>query len=224
MASHGIYLRDSANLTCNKLAKLPYATKLILLNQDTISMEITIQETKYFEIKGRMQKVKVISQIDSLNNLEGYVFDGYLTKFPVPDLSYKGTKENNYLSADLNYFKMYFEEYEKYDVEKLPNCKDCVSKWKRKYGKNIIYGYDETGADTPKHKIEISKFSIREAYFFSLVLFFNENNEYNEGDIVIFNKKNNSFKIEPLSGVGCYYSVFKDDTNKIVIEYECWSC
>ncbi len=225
MASHGIYLRDRANLTCNKLAKLPYATKLICLNQDTISDELTVQETKYFEIKGRMQKVKVISQIDSLNDLEGYVFDGYLTKFPVPVLNYRGTKENDYLSSELNYLKGNFKESEKYAIERHKENEDWIIKWKKRYGENITYEYNEsTTVDVPIHKIIIPNLSIREAYFFSLVLFFSENNEYNEGDILIFDKNNNSFIIEPLSGVGCYYSIFKNNTNELVIEYECWAC
>ncbi|WP_338760057.1 hypothetical protein WAF17_12870 [Bernardetia sp. ABR2-2B] len=225
MASHGIFLRDSANLTSKKLAKLPYATKLIFLNQDTISEELIIQETKYFEIKGRMQKVKVISQIDSLNDLEGYVFDGYLTKFPVPELDYKGTVENNYLSADLNYLKSNFKESEKYDIEKREDNEDWIIKWKKRYEENIIYEYNEsTPVEVPVHKITIPNLSIREAYFFSVVLFFIENNEYNEGNAIVFDENNSSFKIEPNLEAGCFYSIYQSNNNEIIIEYECWGC
>ena len=214
MASHGIYLRDSANLSCNKLAKLPYATKLIFLNQDTISDEITIKETKYFEIKGRMQKVKVISQIDSLNNLEGYVFDGYLTKFPVPVLDYRGTQENDYLSGDLHYFQTNFEANKKYNIKSYSDdCpEECICGFEQKFGSTIEYKESTCSESGKSAFFKFNGLTIREAYFFSYILFVGETEvtetyEY-EGDVILFDKKLNQIRIEPKGqGAGCYYTI-----------------
>ncbi|WP_375558675.1 hypothetical protein ACE193_13070 [Bernardetia sp. OM2101] len=228
MASHGIYLRDSANLTSNKLAKLPYATKLILLNQDTISMEITVQETKYFEIKGRMQKVKVISQIDSLNNLEGYVFDGYLTKFPVPVLNYEIKREKNdeFVYADLNYLRSNFESTKKQKVKKfnLFEKRKTFCAWEQNFDKDIRYEYSictESGQDI---EIQFANLTLREAYFFSLILYYPKEIMNQEYYIFIFDKEKNQITIEPKDGgAGCFYKITQKEKD-ILIKYECWGC
>lgn len=227
MASHGIYLREEANLTSNKLAKLPYATKLVFLNQDAISEEITIQETKYFEIKGKMQKVKVISSIDSLNNLEGYVFDGYLTKFPVPVLNYKGTEENDYLRSDFNYFKTNFEEGKKkvtarYEPDCTENC-DCA--FEQKFGTVIEYKQNSCGEGGTTGSFKFNGLTIREAYFIAYVLFVSEaeiTEEYEyEGDVILYDKKTNQIRIEPKGqGAGCYYTIAQKE-GFVVFDFWC---
>ena len=228
MASHGIYLRDSANLTSKKLAKLPYATKLIFLNQDIVSEELTIQETRYFEIKGRMQKVKVISLIDSLNNLEGYVFDGYLTKFPVPDLNYEIKREANdeFVYADLNYLRTNFTSEKKQKVKKfnLFENKKTFCAWEQRFDKGIRYEYStctESGQDI---EMQFTNLTLREAYFFSLVLYYPREIMNQEYYILIFDKEKNQITIEPKEeGAGCFYKITQDKNN-ILIKYECWGC
>ncbi len=227
MASHGIFLRDSANLTSKKLTKLPYATKLILLNQDIVSEELTIQETKYFEIKGRMQKVKVVSQIDSLNNLEGYVFDGYLTKFPMPVLNYKGTTENDYLSADLNYFQTNFKVNKKYNIKKYrDDCsEECICGFEQKFGSVIEYQTSTCEEIGTIASFKFNGLTIREAYFIGYILFFQEatnNEEYEyEGDVILFDKKLNQIRIEPKDqGAGCYYKMTKKN-GFVLFEFDC---
>ena len=238
MASHGIYLRDSANLTSKKLAELPYATKIVFLNQDTISTEITIQETKYFEIKGRMQKVKVISLIDSLNNLEGYVFDGYLTKFPLPKLNYQ-SKEDNYVPADLYYFESNFGVSEKI-IKKCPiDSMDivfgnkiqepCQHTLEQKFGDVIMYKSicEESGGS---NSFTFKGLMLREAYFIFYILYFEEarnetdENGYNygyEGDIIIYEKDKKQIRIEPKGGgAGCYYEI-KQKENAVFVSSYC---
>lgn len=240
MASHGIYLRDSANLTSKKLAKLPYATRLILLNQDIISTEITVQETKYFEIKGRMQKVKVISMIDSLNNLEGYVFDGYLTKFPVPVLNYQ-SQEDNYVPADLYYFKNSFGVSEKI-IKKCPidsmgsalgeKIQDpCQQTFEEKFGAVVKYKSqcEESGGS---NSFTFKGLSLREAYFIFYVLYFNEASQETteneagtyyygyQGDVIIYEKDKKQIRIEPKDGgAGCYYEIKQKENDIFVSSY-----
>ena len=230
MASHGIYLRNSANLTSKKLAKLPYATKLISLNQDTISKELTIQETKYFEIKGRMQKVKVVSQIDSLNDLEGYVFDGYLTKFPVPKLYFNSNNEEEYVFADLYYLKSNFQEHEKYEVKRIDyyDCeRDCICSFKQKFGNQQEIEYETYSckeAGGTSWKIAIPNLSIKEAYFFAVVLYYNDYNKEanNFPHSLNFDKDKNSLHIYPSdSGAGCYIDISKNDNNTLTISGYC---
>lgn len=219
MASHGIYLRDNASLNSKKLAKLPYATKLILLNQDTTSEQLTVKETKYFEIKGRIQKVRVVSQIDSLNNLEGYVFDGYLTKFPVPDLYYEPTQENDYLRPDLNYFKNSFGEQEKYNIKNYSeDCpEDCICAFEQKFGNIIEYKESRCSESGTSGSFKFNGLTLREAYFISYILYFEEaeiteDYEY-EGDIILFDKKLNQIRIEPKGqGAGCYYTISQKES------------
>ncbi|WP_338793662.1 hypothetical protein [Bernardetia sp. MNP-M8] len=227
MASHGIYLRDSANLTCNKLAKLPYATKIVLLNQDTISDELTVQETKYFEIKGRMQKVKVISQIDSLNNLEGYVFDGYLTKFPVPVLDYRGTQENDYLSSDLYYLQSNFKNHDRYEIKRQKydgeDEYDCAFQQKFGSKKDIQYKQNSCGEGGMDWDMMIPNLSLREAYFFAIVLYYQE--YYDENTIphtITFDKKTKIISIEPSDqGAGCYISIIENKNKILTISGYC---
>lgn len=214
MASHGMFLREDTNLTSKKIAKLPYATKLIFLKQDIISEELTIQETKYFEIKGRMQKVKVISQIDSLNNLEGYVFDGYLTKFPVPVLNYDGMQGEQYVSSNFYYFKTNFKEGKKKVTKKYnQGCEeDCDCAFEQKFGSVIEYNESSCSESGTNGSFKFNGLTIREAYFISYVLFYQEttnkeNYEY-EGDVILYDKKINQIRIEPKGqGAGCYYTI-----------------
>ena len=240
MASRGMFLRDSANLTCNKLAKLPYATKLVFLNQDTISEKLTIQETEHFEIKGRMQKVKVISLIDSLNNLEGYVFDGYLTKFPIPELNYQA-KGDNYVPADLYYFESSFGVSEKI-IKKCPLDsfsiafgeeiqEPCQQTFEKKFGNVVKYESkcEESGSSD---SFTFQGLTLREAYFIFYVLYFskasqetteNEAGTYYygyQGDVIIYEKDKKQIRIEPKEGgAGGYYEIKQKENDIFVSSY-----
>ncbi len=227
MASHGIYLRDRANLTCNKLAKLPYATKLICLNQDTISDELTVQETKYFEIKGRMQKVKVISQIDSLNDLEGYVFDGYLTKFPVPVLDYKSPVTGEHIPADLNYLQTNFETHKRFETKKENSERkyDCAFKQKFGKSKDINYKYDACATCYVSWEVSIPNLSIIEAYFFAVVLYYDDYNEESNPiqHILRFDRDKQTINIYPSDQnmMGCSIEISQNEKNILMISASC---
>ena len=233
LAPKGIWLRNNASLESEKLVKLPYATKLILLEEDITTEEITIQETKYFEIKGRMRKVKVSSQDKVIHNLEGYVFEGYLTKFPVPELNYKPT-EDNYISADLYYFENSFGTSEKI-IKKCPIYSEgeppCQHTFEQKFGNVIVYKStcEESGGS---ESFTFKGLSLREAYFIFYVLYFDEaveettENEAGtyyygyEGDVILYEKDKNQVRIEPKDGgAGCYYEIKQKENDILVSSY-----
>lgn len=241
MAPSGMFLRDSSHLTSKRLAKLPYATKLIFLHQDTISEEISVQETEHFEIKGRMQKVKVISQIDSLNNLEGYIFDGYLTKFPVPKLNYQ-YKDDNYVPADLYYFESSFGVTEKTIKKCLLDSfsialgekiqEPCQQTFEKKFG-NVVEYQSKCEEFGSSDSFTFKGLSLREAYFIFYVLYFNEASQETteneagtyyygyQGDVIIYEKDKKQIRIEPKEGgAGCYYEIQQKE-NDIFVSSEC---
>lgn len=229
LAPKDVWLRSEAILQSDKLVKLPYATKLILLENDSISETITVQETKYFEIEGKMQKVRVMSKDKNINNLEGYVFDGYLTRFPVPNLEYETQRneQDEFVYADLNYFRKNFTNGKKQKVKKFNvfEGKETWCGWEQNFGEDINYEYSNCTESGQDIEIKFQGLSMREAYFFAIVLYYpKEDVEVWHDYIILFNKEDHQIIIKPKDGgAGCFYTITQRETT-INIKYECWGC
>jgi 3D (Asp-Asp-Asp) domain-containing protein len=88
----GLKLRESANTTSKSITTLPLGTKVIVLN------------TFQFEKKQTVEDISGNWILVSFNNLEGYVFDGFLSQLPVPKKREKAVydvDDRHYFSLDV---------------------------------------------------------------------------------------------------------------------------
>ena len=83
-APNGLVIRDSPNLNSNRIGKLDYGTRVMIIDKTNITLEIK-DEGKI--ITGKWTKVK-----DLINNQIGYVFSGFLTNEALD----KETESNGY--------------------------------------------------------------------------------------------------------------------------------
>ncbi|MBT8262650.1 MAG: SH3 domain-containing protein [Bacteroidia bacterium] len=73
-ASSGLSLREFGNLQSNKLAKMPYGTKVkVIKAEDNVTMTVS-------GIKGGMDEIE-------FNHKKGFAFNGYLSKYFPPELN-----------------------------------------------------------------------------------------------------------------------------------------
>lgn len=76
-ASSGLNLRDAVGLEANKLGTVPYGAAVVMLQAPRDGTTFEVEELPGFTISGLWIKVRYQGQ-------EGYVFDGYLTRLPMP--------------------------------------------------------------------------------------------------------------------------------------------
>ncbi len=94
-ASTGLSLREHANLQSEKLAVMPYGTRIkVITSEENPTMEIG-------GIKGGMDKIE-------FNHKKGYAFNGYLSKFFPPE---KGISTKGYADElKMNFPKVVYTE------------------------------------------------------------------------------------------------------------------
>lgn len=77
-APSGLVLRAAPDTTGEKIATLAYGEEVTVIKDDQPKKTTVVEEFPGFKIQGYWAKVKAKS------GQEGYVFDGYLSKYPVP--------------------------------------------------------------------------------------------------------------------------------------------
>jgi len=78
-AYHGLNLRKTASVKGARIVTIPYGERMVIL--DSVKVKAySIEEFPGFSIQGHWSKVKY-------GNIEGWVFDGYLSKYPAINLA-----------------------------------------------------------------------------------------------------------------------------------------
>lgn len=79
-AGNGLVLRQTAAPTGQKIATLPFGSVVTVLAERLRQVPMSVTEFQGFAIKGYWVKVR------TRNGKEGFVFDGYLSQYPLPGL------------------------------------------------------------------------------------------------------------------------------------------
>ena len=116
-AFHGLSLRVGASVGSAKLVTLPYGAKIVVLDSVRVK-SFSVNEYPGFTLKGHWSKVRFGIQ-------EGFVFDGYLSHFPV------FRKETNTTERFFEDFAAYatrefgLAKKQKLELETDKVCRDC---------------------------------------------------------------------------------------------------
>jgi hypothetical protein len=182
MAKSGLFLRAKADVKSTSLKKIAYGEKIVLLPDSIISGEFKIEEIKDFFITGRMIKV-------NYNGIVGYVFSGFLTKFPMP-----ASNKTEARLHDLYYLQSSFSSIGKYDIERYNECKgddeDCLCASREKFEGGIEHYFNSCSEKGVGVNITIPKMTIVEAYFMAKSLYLSD--YY----IIFYDKSKNEFTID----------------------------
>ena len=208
-AASGLNMRDKPDAKGQKLATIPYGAKVLVQTNIGVKVPFEIEEFKGFTVKGYWLLVKY-------GNTEGFVFDGFLSRLPIPKNT-KSTKPDE-PSGIADYLKTLKKVGKVYDIEKckeLDFLKDtCVYKQRYEYGivlKDIIYPEVGGGFD-----LTIPNISLYEGYFLIKFYYFDEGN-----DKCIYDAKKKTVGILPQDeGVGCHSDIYIKN-NVLIIENYC---
>ena len=221
MAPSGLKMRVTPN--GKKLLTIPYNAKVERLDKESYGT-LTVEEIKGFNISGDWVKVKYDGQI-------GYVFDGYLTQFLLPEkgINSKGFDVKKYHFSAYNYYlKNTFEKKsKKYDLVKPDNEEDCmfsqfencVCGYTQDFSSNITYRYWSCGeAKGLEENLKIEGITLAKAYFVAKVIDSNSATEsYYNGkrqtiiETITYDTSKKIIEIEP-PGAGCYTTIKQTDT------------
>lgn len=124
MALSGLKMRSEPSLTAKKILTIPYNESVTVL--ETGFGKLSVQELENFHIKGEWVKV-------SYDGKEGYVFNGYLTQFPLPDKEYPHYYYERVLklSKDKHNIK-YYEGCEPRETDEEEN-RNCICSYQENY-------------------------------------------------------------------------------------------
>lgn len=174
-AKNGLNIRSKASLDGEKVRLIPFGNK------------VTIIDTKNFELRDTFERVPGNWVEISYLGINGFVFDGYLSKLTIPKLSQKP----QYLISNLtSYIKGNYKK--KFEVSTHEPCNDPDGKecnhgqFITTYGKNIVH------AVTYSWESETNDFHFRHTRFSEvinlLLLFVDEQNPLFQ----TLNKRNNT--------------------------------
>lgn len=108
-APNGLVIRDAPSLNSNKIGKLSYSSRVLIIDRTGVKLEIN-DEGKL--VSGEWNEVK-----DLTNNLAGFVFNGFLTKKALD----KGSESNGYYITKIDSKEiMKYEENIANSVEQEP--------------------------------------------------------------------------------------------------------
>lgn len=223
MALNGLRMRATPELKGETVLTIPYNAAVKRIDNVDYG-NLKIEEIKDFKIKGNWIKIKYDEQI-------GYVFDGFLTKFPLPNNDKDGV-------LDYEKYKSSFEYYlrtkigaasEIYDIRKYSGCEvakdfDCICYFKQDFGKAVVFSSEtcnETGVD---YLMIINDISLAEAYFIIKVMDLNgansTDNKNEQFETVTYDNTEKTINIE-VDEAGCYTTIKKVANNKIEIQIYC---
>jgi hypothetical protein len=203
-ASSGLNMRDKPDAKATKITSIPFGTKVIVQPNIGIKIPFEVEEFKGFTVKGYWLLVKY-------GTTEGWIFDGFLSRLPMP------TKKKEY--GDINEYLAELKKVGgKSQIKKCeePDWKNDTCEFTQKYELGIIYTditHPEVGGS---FLLRIPDGSIFEAY--ALIKFYYYDAE---SDKIEFDSKTKSVKILPKDeGVGCHAHI-KKEGNYIVIDNYC---
>ena len=222
MALSGLRMRATPELKGKTILTIPYDGIVEQVDKADYGI-LEVEEMKGFKVKGNWMKVRHEGK-------EGYVFDGFLTQFPLPEIL-----ENNeydyykYSSSFDFYFRTKIGNMsERYDSERYEDCEitdesDCVCAYTQDFG-TITYsetGCSETGME---YNIKIKDISFTEAYFIIKAMDLNRvngadsNEEFFETTTYDAMEKTINIGVD---GAGCYTTIKEASNNTIEIETYC---
>jgi hypothetical protein len=206
MATSGLKMRATPN--GKKLLTIPYNGQVEKINDGKDYGNLTVTELKDFKIKGKWIKVKY-------DGKEGFVFDGYLTKLPLPDKGIVYEQTEKYSGHIEYYIKRKFKPSSiSYWTEKFGDCepkeKNCICATKQNFFDNkIIYRNTWCQELGVQEDFDFKDITLAEIYSISKVIYNNMSDDMGESDYT-FNKKKNSFLFETKEdGAGCRMEINK---------------
>ena len=216
-AASGLNMRDKPDAKAAKVATIPYGTKVTVQVNIGIKISFEVEEFKGFIVKGYWLLVKY-------GNTEGFVFDGFLSRLPAPNLTEKEGLEN-YLDKKIGKIGKKFEvRFYDETVDSMryakPNeiynlDKHDERKYKQKYNSNILFektDYEGGGGNM----IILPNLSLYEGYFLVKIFFYDD-----KTDVFSFNKKEKKLNMTVKEdGAGCYFNILQEG-NKIIIDGGC---
>ncbi len=173
-AISGLKVRKAASIQSQAFHTFNYGV-LVEIIDDNIKKEPFEMNTPKedtvkgnFKLKGHWVKVK-------LNDIEGYVFDAYLSKMP----PFKKNGNNGFESENEYLARVFRNPRHK----SYTNLKDKINfKYDDYFYKNGIKRQDVYGDGCFDHYLEIPHISLEEAYLILKIMFYDiDKSEYNEG-------------------------------------------
>ena len=212
MALSGLKMRDLPSLKGKKILTIPYNGEVEVIATGFGALKV--KELEDFYIEGEWVQV-------SYNGKEGYVFNGYLTQFPLPDLNMK-LDFKNYKTAIEQYLGTKFHpKGDKFnETTWSSNCKEknsCICGYSLKYVNNILFKYESCNEEGLEYNIEIQNITLTEAYFIIRALNLNEASEE-----LTRSYDKNTISEYP-NGAGCSIKINQKTINIIQIGMTC-SC
>lgn len=216
MALSGLKMRDLPNLKGKKILTIPYNGEVELIDTGENYGELTIQELKDFYIKGEWVKVRY-------DGKEGFVFNGYLTQFPLPDIYISDDEDDS--SSELEYYldKKFTPLGDNFDFSKYENsCDDCFCGYSKEYNNHIFYTWSSCNEISLNYYTEIENITLEEAYFIVKALDINNVREQKSEDEMIYeySKESRTITIDP-DGAGCGATINQRKQNSIEIDVWC---
>ncbi|MGB0982808.1 MAG: hypothetical protein ACPG19_02140 [Saprospiraceae bacterium] len=213
MATSGLKMR--ATPSGKKLLTIPYNGKIEKINDGKSYGELTITELKDFKIKGEWVKVRYDGQ-------EGFVFSGFLTQFPMPDLNMKmdWAKYKSVFEAYLaQFFRPKGGKFNKsyYTLNKKQECGYSVE-----YEEGHFFRYEGCNEISGQYDIEIEGITLVEAYFIIKALDLNDIKKAKSKPVELY-KYDALRKIitEDPGGAGCWLSAKQRKRNSVIIDMTC---
>lgn len=216
-AASGLNMRDKPDAKAAKVATIPYGAKVSVQPNIGVKIPFEIEEFKGFTVKGYWLLVKY-------GDTEGFVFDGFLSRLPAPNLNDKEGMEA-YFDKKIGKIGEKFEvrfydetvdsmryarPNEKYDLDKHDE-----KRYKQKYKASILLeNVDSEGGGG--YKIILPNSTVYEGYFLVKTFYYDQ-----KTDIFSFNKKEKKVNMTVREeGAGCYYDI-KQEGTKIIIDGGC---
>ena len=213
MALSGLKMRDLPNLKGKKILTIPYNGEVEVIA--TGFGELKVKELEDFYIEGEWVQV-------SYNGKEGYVFDGYLTQFPLPDKKKIGINQEKEISKFYYFFNTNFSiksDRSNFITEEKENCKytlwdKCRCGFSQRFNNQISYKINYCVSKTKmstREIVEIENISLTEAYFITSII---EKSSFNEPK---YHKNSNMINFYNYKETGARLEIKPKDNNKVVI-------
>ncbi|MFK7948522.1 MAG: SH3 domain-containing protein [Saprospiraceae bacterium] len=216
MATSGLKLREKPN--GEKIMTIPYRAEVERLGTKTFGA-LEVNELKGFKIKGEWVKVHYKGK-------DGYVFNGFLTKYKMPkqieDYDYEkySSKFDYYLTTS------YDKDGDKYDVEKRDDCEDdnpmyCYNSYTQDYQNGDIKYKNGSMESGSQEHLTFRNMTLAEAYFVIKAMDLNgaRNPKYDVKESINYNKTKNTISFE-IYDVGCSTDI-KENGKDAIITVSC---
>ncbi len=186
MALSGLRMRATPELKGKTILTIPYDAAVEQVDNGDYGI-LEVEEIKDFVVKGNWMKVRYegkegyvfngyLTQFPMPNGSdylkkEGYVFDGFLTKFPLPEVLINGDYDYKKYESSFDYYfrTKVGSASEKYNIEKYRDCEpvsenDCICGYTQDFG-SIVFSKSSCSESSMDELIKIKNISLTEAYF-----------------------------------------------------------